>query len=109
VQKEQKPKTETHRDKFNIGDSVIVYPTKETGIVYARANEKGEVGVQIKGKKKLVKHKRLKLQVAASELYPENYDFSIIFDSVADRKARHLMGKRHQEGNIIVKEKDEKS
>jgi len=108
VQKEQRPKTETHRDKFNIGDSVIVYPKKETGIVYSRANEKGEVGVQVKGKKKLVNHKRLKLQVPASALYPENYDFSIIFDSVADRKARHLMGKRHQEGNIIYKEKDDR-
>lgn len=107
VQKEQKPKTETHRDKFNIGDSVIVYPKKETGIVYSRANEKGEVGVQVKGKKKLVNHKRLKLQVPASELYPEDYDFSIIFDSVADRKARHLMEKRHQEGNIIYKEKED--
>lgn len=107
LQKEQRPKTETHRDKFNIGDSVIVYPKKETGIVYARANDKGEVGVQVKGKKKLVNHKRLKLQVPASELYPENYDFSIIFDSVADRKARHIMGKRHQEGNIIYKAGDD--
>lgn len=107
LQKEQRPKTETHKDKFNIGDSVLVYPKKERGIVYARTNEKGEIGVQIKGKKKLVNHKRIKLQVPASELYPEDYDFSIIFDSVAERKARHIMGKRHQEGNIIIKDKDD--
>lgn len=100
--KEQKPGAQAHKDKFNLGDSVFVYPQRELGIVYARANDKGEVGVQIMGKKKLINHKRLKLHVRAEELYPEDYDLSIIFDSVANRKARHLMGKRHQEGNIAV-------
>ena len=47
-------------------------------------------------------HKRLKLKVAAEALYPEAYDFSIVFDSVANRKARHLMDKRHQSGNTII-------
>ncbi len=104
-QEEKKPQTPSHRDSFNIGDSVFVYPRKEIGIVYALANDKGEIGVQIKGHKKLVNHKRIKLFVPASELYPENYDFSIVFDTVANRKARHLMGKRHVEGNIaIIKE-----
>lgn len=104
---EPKPQTPSHRDSFNIGDSVFVYPRKEIGIVYALANDKGEIGVQIKGIKKLVNHKRIKLHVPASELYPEDYDFSIIFDTVANRKARHLMGKRHVEGNIaIIKEGD---
>lgn len=107
-QEEQKPKTQSRSEKFNIGDSVIVYPQKETGIVYARTNDKGEIGVQIKGKKKLINHKRLKLQIAASELYPENYDFSIIFDSVENRKARHQLEKGHYDGIIVIKEGDEK-
>ncbi len=108
-QKEPKPKIQSHSSKFNIGDSVIVYPQKEIGIVYAPSNEKGEIGVQIKGKKRLVNHKRIKLHVAASELYPENYDFSIIFDSVENRKARRILNKRHEEGNIvIIKEGDNK-
>lgn len=88
--------------RFKVGDSVVVYPEKETGIVYAEANEMGKIGVQVKKEKKLISHKRLKLRVPASELYPENYDFSIIFDSVANRKARHLMGKRHVENNVAV-------
>jgi len=88
--------------RFAVGDSVTVYPNKEIGIVYARANEKGEIGVQIKKKKMLINHKRLKIKVAAAELYPDDYDFSIVFDSVADRKARHLMGKRHVEGNVVT-------
>lgn len=97
-----KPEVRPHSDKFNIGDSVIVYPQKEIGIVYARSNEKGEIGVQVRGKKKLVNHKRIKLHVAASELYPEDYDFSIIFDSVENRKARHILEKRHEEGNVVI-------
>jgi Mismatch repair ATPase (MutS family) len=107
-QEDQKPKTPSRSEKFNVGDSVIVYPQKETGIVYARSNDKGGIGVQIKGKKKLINHKRIKLQVAASELYPDDYDFSIIFDSVANRKARHQLEKGHYDGIIIIKEGEER-
>ncbi|HWQ40682.1 MAG TPA: DNA mismatch repair protein MutS [Desulfosporosinus sp.] len=103
-----KPKVPSCSETFNLGDSVIVYPQKETGIVYARSNAKGEIGVQIKEKKTLINHKRLKLRIAASELYPADYDFSIIFDSVANRKARHLLDKGHYEGNVIVNEWDSK-
>jgi dsDNA-specific endonuclease/ATPase MutS2 len=89
---------------FNIGDSVTVYPSKAVGIVYQRDNGKGDIGVQIKGKKILVNHKRIKLKVPAAELYPEDYDFSIIFDSVENRKARHLMGRKHVAGTRVVVE-----
>lgn len=30
----------------------------------------------------------------AEELYPEDYDFSIIFDSVENRKLRHQMERK---------------
>ncbi len=87
--------------KFNIGDSVMVFPQKELGLVYQKANEHGEIGVQIKRQKKLISHKRIKLHVPASELYPPDYDFSIIFDTVENRKARHKMGKKHNADLII--------
>lgn len=80
---------------FNIGDSVIVFPQQSIGIVYKPANEKGELWVQIKGKKQLINHKRIKLLISASELYPDDYDFSIIFDSVENRKAKHQMDRKH--------------
>lgn len=98
------PEREANEDalRFNIGDSVLVFPTKEIGIVYARANAMGEVGVQVKREKRLVPHKRLKLYIPAEKLYPDDYDFSIVFDSVENRKARHLMGKRHVEENVVV-------
>ncbi len=95
----------TRSQSFNIGDCVVVYPQKKIGIVYKKADEKGEVGVQIQKKKEMINHKRLQLKVAATEMYPEDYDFSIIFDSVANRKARHKMGKGHQPGLEIVYEK----
>jgi len=87
--------------RFNIGDSVIIFPQKLIGIVYQKANEKGEVGVQVQKTRLLVNHKRLKLHVPAEELYPDNYDFSVIFDSVADRKKRKQMTKRHNPDLII--------
>lgn len=40
-------------------------------------------------KKIWINHKRIKLHVAADELYPEDYDFSIIFESVQNRKLKH--------------------
>ena len=92
------PRSET----FNIGDSVMVYPQKKLGLVYQRANSIGEIGVQVQGKKQLINHKRIKLQVAAAELYPEDYDFSIVFDTVENRKARHLMDRKHVDGNTVV-------
>ena len=88
--------------KFNIGDSVRVYPEKQVGIIYALANASGEFGVQIKKKKMLIKHKRLKLMVAATELYPPDYDFSTVFESVEMRKGKKQMTKHH-DPNLVIK------
>ena len=90
--------------EFHRGDSVMVYPDKKIGIVCKEANEKGVLQVQMPGKKIWINHKRLKLHVAATELYPEDYDFSIIFDSVEVRKARHQMDRKYVEGSTIEEE-----
>lgn len=95
--------TSAHAASFGFGDGVLVYPAREHGIVYAAANGRGEVGVQVKGEKRLVPHKRLKLVTKAEQLYPPDYDFSVVFDSVANRKARKQMEKGHHiAGNVIV-------
>jgi DNA mismatch repair protein MutS2 len=101
----QKP-VNTRSKRFHIGDCVVVYPQKKLGIVFKQADEKGDVGVQIQKKKEFVNHKRLQLKVAATEMYPEDYDFSIIFDSVANRKARHKMEKGYQSDLEIVYENE---
>ena len=40
----------------------------------------------------------------AEELYPEDYDFSIIFDTVANRKARHEMSRKLTDKVIVYDE-----
>lgn len=84
-------------NRFRLGDSVAVYPEKRIGIVCQTADEKGMLRVQLPDKKMWINHKRLKLLVAAEELYPENYDFSIIFDTAKNRKLRHQMEKHNIE------------
>ena len=83
------------KTKYSIGDSVIIYPDKKIGIVCEQINEKGMLRIQLRDKKIWINHKRVKLHVAAAELYPEDYDFSIIFESVENRKKLHDMDRKY--------------
>ena len=87
-------------DMYSIGDSVMVFPEKKIGIVCEPVNEKGLLRVQMKDKKIWINHKRVKLHVKAEQLYPEDYDFSIIFDSVETRKKRHDMDRKFTQETI---------
>ena len=80
--------------KFSVGDSVMIYPDKKIGIVCEPVNDKGILRVQLPDKKIYINHKRVKLHVKADELYPEDYDFSIVFDTVENRKTRHEMSRK---------------
>lgn len=91
-------------EAFHLGDSVMVYPDKKIGIVCRAANEKGILQVQLPNKKIWINHKRVKLHVAAAQLYPEDYDFSILFDTVENRKLRHQMERKYVEGAEITLE-----
>lgn len=86
--------------KYRVGDSVMIYPDKKIGIVCVPINEKGVLRVQLPNKKIWINHKRVKLHVAATELYPEDYDFSIIFDTVENRKKRHDMQRKYTDAVI---------
>ena len=86
--------------KYKIGDSVMVYPEKKIGIVCEPINEKGVLRVQLPNKKIWINHKRVKLHVAATELYPEDYDFSIIFETVENRKKQHDMQRKYTDDVI---------
>lgn len=94
--KKEKSTTELGK-KLKRGDSVMLYPDKKIGIVCEPINEKGILRVQLPGKKIWINHKRVKLHVAADELYPADYDFSIVFDTVANRKIRHDMDRKYTE------------
>ncbi len=97
----QGPQVKQKFTKFTMGDSVLVLSEKETGIVYRPADDNGDVIVQVKGEKRKIKHTRVQLRVSAAELYPPDYDFSIVFDSVANRKASHVLGKRYDADAVI--------
>ncbi|TMU86984.1 endonuclease MutS2 [Bacillus sp. BHET2] len=86
---------------YGKGDNVKVSPEGEFAIVYEGPNDKGDYIIQIKGEKKTVNHKRLSLYVSAKELYPDEYDFDIIFNSKGNRKKDKIMGKRFVEGLTI--------
>lgn len=88
-------------DKFAIGDSVMLLPDKKIGIVCEPVNEKGVLRVQVAGRKIWINHKRVRLHVKAEELYPEDYDFSIVFDSAEERKIRHDMSRKYTEETIV--------
>ena len=103
---ERKPENDPAQ-KFHRGDSVVVLPEREGGIVYRPADENGDVVVQVKGEKRKVKHTRLQLRVAAAELYPPDYDFSILFDTVENRKSTRILNKRYDPNVKIVREKED--
>jgi dsDNA-specific endonuclease/ATPase MutS2 len=107
IKKQKKiKKTVALEQEYNIGDSVMIYPDKKIGIVCEKVNDKGVLRVQVKGKKIWINRKRVKLHVAASELYPEDYDFSIIFETVENRKIKHDMDRKYTEATIVY-EKEE--
>jgi hypothetical protein len=81
----------------------MVYPQKKLGIVYQKADAKGDVGVQIQKMKSLINYKRLQLKTSAKDMYPEDYDFSIIFDSVENRKARHQIERKGHVPGLVIK------
>lgn len=94
--------TRAKAPKYQLGDSVMVLPDKKIGIVCQPENEKGVLRVQLPGKKIYINHKRVKLHVPAGRLYPEDYDFSIIFDTVENRKLRHQVERGKMiEGEIV--------
>ncbi|MEZ3490885.1 MAG: DNA mismatch repair protein MutS [Lachnospiraceae bacterium] len=87
--------------KYHLGDSVMVFPDKKIGIVCEPVNEKGILRVQLQNKKIWINHKRVKLHVAAAQLYPADYDFSILFETVENRKIKHDMARKYTEEVIL--------
>ena len=83
-------------------DSVLLLPDRKNAIVYQPADDEGNVIIQLQGQKLSVRHNRLKLLVPAAQLYPPDYDFSIVFDTVANRKAAHTMDRKFDPDAVII-------
>ena len=95
-------KREGSFERFSMGDSVQLLPDRKSAIVYRPADDEGNVVIQLQGRKMTVRHNRLKLLVPAAQLYPPDYDFSIVFDTVANRKAAHTMERKFDPDAVIV-------
>ena len=79
-----------------------------TGIVCEEENGRGELVVLVMGKRYVINHKRLTLYLDREELYPENYDMDILFETKENRKKRKIMSKHHVEG-LIIEQGNEKN
>ncbi|SMF87064.1 MutS2 family protein [Paenibacillus uliginis N3/975] len=86
---------------YQLGDSVYVSSLNRTGIVCEAQDSRGMVGVMIQKQKIKINHKRLTLHIAGKNLYPEDYDMDIVFESKENRKKRKLMNRKHVEGLTI--------
>lgn len=87
--------------KLQKGDCVFVSYLKRTGIVYEEEDVRGNVGVLIQRQKVKINKKRLTLYIEKQDLYPEDYDMDIVFESKENRKKKKIMSRKHVEGVSI--------
>ncbi|MFM1652872.1 endonuclease MutS2 [Brevibacillus sp. B_LB10_24] len=107
--KRRKEAWQKEESPFQLGDRVYVSSLQTSGIVCELENHKGELGVLVMNKKIKVNKTRLTLQIAGSELYPDNYDLSIVLETKENRKKEKQMKKRHVEGLKIDRSGEEDS
>jgi DNA mismatch repair protein MutS2 len=74
---------------YCVGDRVILLDKNKSAIVYKEVNELNNLVVLYKSDFIEVNYKRVKLDVKASELYPEGYDLNQLFISYKERKLEH--------------------
>ncbi|EJO5348224.1 endonuclease MutS2 [Clostridium botulinum] len=72
--------------EFFIGDKVIWLDKNESAIVYKEKDKYNNVTILFNKEFIEVNYKRLKLEIKASELYPEGYDLNQLFVSFKERK-----------------------
>ncbi|OPJ58573.1 endonuclease MutS2 [Clostridium oryzae] len=90
------------KSKFNLGDCVYISFMNRTGVICETENSKGEYGVMVMKKKLKINQKRLSLYISGEEMYPEDYDFDIVFESKQNRKNKKILSKRHEEGVEVI-------
>jgi DNA mismatch repair protein MutS2 len=72
--------------QYKIGDTVLLMDYKDSAIVYKPMNSFNNITVLYKDDFLEVNEKRLKLELKAEELYPEDYDFNTLFVDYQKRK-----------------------
>lgn len=87
--------------KLQKGDCVFISYLKRTGIVYEEEDVRGNVAVLIQRQKVKINKKRLTLYIEKQDLYPEDYDMDIVFESKENRKKKKIMSRKYVEGMSI--------
>lgn len=72
--------------ELTVGDKVLWMDKKESAIVYKERDIYNNVTILFNKEFVSVNYKRLKLEIKASELYPEGYDLNQLFVSFKERK-----------------------
>jgi MutS2 family protein len=108
-EKEKRERSQRYvKKELKLGDSVYISTMQRSGIVCEEQNGRGDLMVMVMGKKYVINNKRLTLKIDREDLYPENYDMDIIFETKENRKKRKIMSKRHVEGLIIEQDNESK-
>ena len=81
-------KRESHYE-YKIGDRVNLLDHDDFGIIYKEKDNFYNVVVYYNGEFVEVNVKRITLEVAAKELYPEGYDLNTLFVDYKERKMQH--------------------
>jgi len=93
---------------FEKGDRVIVLDKKLPGVVYKEKDEFNNVIVFLDGDFIEVNYRRLKLEVSATELYPEGYDLNQIFIAYKERKLEHDIERGSKKALKKIKKESQK-
>ncbi|KIN80353.1 endonuclease MutS2 [Clostridium botulinum] len=84
--KNKELQTEEDFYEYSVGDKVILLENNESAIVYKERDRLNNVTILYNKEFIEVNYKRIKLELKASELYPEGYDLNQLFISYKERK-----------------------
>ncbi|AWB43322.1 DNA mismatch repair protein MutS [Paenibacillus sp. CAA11] len=106
---DQKEERTAAKKGYEPGDAVWVTSLNRPGIVIEPQDHRGTLLVMIQKQQIRVNHKRIKPYISKKELYPDDYDLDIVFESKENRKKKKQMSKHHMEGMQIVKPSEDRS
>lgn len=86
VMKNKEPQIKEDFYKYSVGDRVILLDNNESAIVYKEIDKVNNVTLLYNNELIEVNYKRIKLDIKASQLYPEGYDLNQLFVSYKERK-----------------------
>ncbi|MBW6408856.1 endonuclease MutS2 [Clostridium weizhouense] len=74
--------------EYSVGDKVILLDNNQSAIVYKERDRLNNVTILFNNQFIEVNYKRIKLELKASELYPEGYDLNQLFIEFKERKLK---------------------